>query len=77
MPLTLALVLVVAVIQKLLPSDVDDVVRAVVLLASNIILALLALELIRRYARRRRIDDELAPLSRQVGETEPVTVAGQ
>jgi NADH-quinone oxidoreductase subunit H len=76
-PLTLALVLVVAVIQKLLPSDVDDVVRAVVLLASNIILALLALELIRRYARRRRIDDELAPLSRQVGETEPVTVAGQ
>jgi NADH-quinone oxidoreductase subunit H len=76
-PLTLALILVVAVVQKLLPSDVDPAVRAVALLASNVILALLALEMVRRHARRRRSDYDLAPISEQVGEAEPATVAGQ
>ena len=75
-PLTLALILVVAIIQKLLPTDVDDVVRAAILLASNVVLGLLALEMVRRYARRRRTAYEMAPLSGQASETEPVT-AGQ
>jgi NADH-quinone oxidoreductase subunit H len=75
-PLTLALILVVAVIQKLLPGNVSDVVRAAILLASNVILAILALEFVRRRARRQRTEHELATISEQVSESEPVTVAG-
>lgn len=58
-PLTLTLILVVAVVDKLLPDNITELGRAAVLLASNVILALVALEIVRRYARSRRQESAL------------------
>jgi NADH-quinone oxidoreductase subunit H len=56
-PLTLVLILVVAVVEKLIPSDANEWVRAGILSASNILIAVVALEMVRRYARERRTSD--------------------
>ena len=53
-PLTLVLILVVAVVAKLIPSDANDWARAGILFVSNILVAVIALEIVRRYARERR-----------------------
>ncbi|MCI0394995.1 MAG: NADH-quinone oxidoreductase subunit NuoH [Chloroflexi bacterium] len=53
-PLTLALILVVAVVDKLLPADINPWLRAAAHFASNAVLGLVALEAVRRYARQRR-----------------------
>jgi NADH-quinone oxidoreductase subunit H len=56
-PLTLILILVVAVVEKLVPSDANEWARAGILSASNILIAVVALEIVRRYARERRTSD--------------------
>ena len=53
-PLTLVLILVVAIVAKLIPSDANDWARAGILFASNILVAVIAMEIVRRYARERR-----------------------
>ncbi len=56
-PLTLILILVVAVVEKLIPSDANEWARAGILSASNVLIAVVALEIVRRYARERRTSD--------------------
>ncbi len=53
-PLVLTLILVVAVVAKLIPADANEWLRAGILLVVNILLAVTALEIARRYARGRR-----------------------
>jgi len=53
-PLVLILILVVAVVAKLIPSDANEWIQAGILLTVNILLAITALEMARRYARSRR-----------------------
>lgn len=74
-PLTLVLILVVAVVDKLLPADANQFVRAGAFLISNIVLGLIALEIVRRYAGRRRALDEDRTESHEVIEAHP-SVAG-
>ncbi len=57
-PITLSLILVVAVVVKLLPEGTNHWVQAGVLLLVNIIFALIVLEFMRRTARRRRLEVE-------------------
>jgi NADH-quinone oxidoreductase subunit H len=60
-PLVLTLILVVAVLLKLLPEDINSWARAAVLFMSNILLAIIALEFVRRYARQRRSEKTAGP----------------
>ena len=53
-PLVLTLILVVAVVAKLIPPDANEWLRAGILLAVNILLAVTALEIARRYAHSQR-----------------------
>jgi NADH-quinone oxidoreductase subunit H len=53
-PISLVLVLVVAVLDKMIPDGNNELVRAGILLASNVLIAFVALEIMRRTARRRR-----------------------
>jgi NADH-quinone oxidoreductase subunit H len=53
-PLVLTLILVVAVVAKLIPTDANEWLRAGILFVVNILLAVTALEIARRYARGRR-----------------------
>jgi NADH-quinone oxidoreductase subunit H len=55
-PLTLVLVLVVAVLLKLIPEGTSELLRTAVLLASNLVIGFVALELARRFARARRAE---------------------
>jgi NADH-quinone oxidoreductase subunit H len=57
-PLTLALILVVAVVDKALPVDLNEWARAAVLFACNLLVGFIALELVRRFARQRRQEEE-------------------
>ncbi|MGH2537235.1 MAG: NADH-quinone oxidoreductase subunit NuoH [Candidatus Promineifilaceae bacterium] len=57
-PLTLLLILLVAVVEKLLPAGVSPLLRAGVHAASQIFLAWAALAFARRYARRQRLMGE-------------------
>jgi NADH-quinone oxidoreductase subunit H len=57
-PVTLVLILVVAVVVKLLPEGTNDYVRAGVLLLTNVIFAIIILEVLRRNARRQRQEVE-------------------
>jgi len=74
-PLTLVLILVVAVVDKLLPADTNQFVRAGTFLISNILLGLIALEIVRRYAGRRRALNEDRTVNHEVIEAHP-SVAG-
>ena len=53
-PIALALVLTVAVLDKLIPAGTNELVRGSLHLASNIIIAFVALEITRRYSRRQQ-----------------------
>jgi NADH-quinone oxidoreductase subunit H len=53
-PLTLALIFVVAILDKLIPDGTNQLVRGLIHLGSNVLLALATLEALRRYARRQR-----------------------
>ncbi len=55
-PISLVLILVVAVLDKMIPEGTTDLVRAGILLASNVLIAFVALEIIRRSARHQRIE---------------------
>jgi NADH-quinone oxidoreductase subunit H len=59
-PVSLVLLLVVALLDKLIPPGTNELVRAGLLLASNVLIAFLSLELVRRYSRRlRRVEAEV------------------
>jgi NADH-quinone oxidoreductase subunit H len=61
-PLTLGLILTIAVVLKLIPDGTNPWVTAAILFAVNIVVGLIALEIVRRYARQQR--DEVEPTSR-------------
>jgi NADH-quinone oxidoreductase subunit H len=71
-PLTLTLVLVVAVVDKALPEDVNEWARTAVLFAVNILVGLVALDLVRRYAGQQRAEAEAVQLAPEPAEPEPV-----
>ncbi|MGB3717425.1 MAG: NADH-quinone oxidoreductase subunit NuoH [Candidatus Promineifilaceae bacterium] len=73
-PLVLALILVVALVDKLM-VDADDWARAAVLLLSNIVLGLLALDFMRRHARRQRLDVDEVELVEESVDAQPVSSA--
>lgn len=53
-PVSLALVMMTAVLDKLLPDTFNDFARAGAHLLANIILAMITIEILRSYARRQR-----------------------
>ena len=55
-PVSLVLILVVAILDKLIPANTNAVARAAIILASNVLLAFLVLEAVRRHARRKRLE---------------------
>ena len=57
-PLTLVLLLVVAVVVKLLPEETNPWVTAAVLFGVNVVVGLVALDIVRRFARQRRAEAE-------------------
>ncbi len=56
-PLSLALILMVAVLDKVIPATTNEYVRALILLVSNIALAMITIEIMRVVARRKRQKD--------------------
>jgi len=73
-PVTLVLIMVVALIVKLLPEDISPWALAAVLLLANLIIGLGALELFRRSARQQRQAVEAA---RNPNTTPPVVESGE
>ncbi len=57
-PLTLVMVLVVAILDKLIPDGTNMLVRGGIHLASQVLIVLCAIEVVRRYARRQRAEAE-------------------
>ena len=53
-PISLVLILVIAILDKMIPDGTNELVRGGILLASNILIAFGALEIMRRNARRQR-----------------------
>lgn len=53
-PITLAMILVAAVLEKLIPAGTNELVRSSLHLASNILLLFIALDTLRRVARRQQ-----------------------
>jgi len=53
-PLTLVLILTAAVLDKLIPPGTNELVRGSLHLASNVLIAFVTLEIMRRYSRRQR-----------------------
>ena len=51
-PVSLVLLLVVALLDKVIPPGTSELVRAGLLFASNVLIAFIALEIVRRYSRR-------------------------
>ena len=80
-PVTLVLIMVVALIVKLLPEDITPWALAAVLFLANLIIGLGALELFRRSARRQRLAVEAArnpnttPAVVESGDTHPAPAA--
>ena len=68
-PVSLVLLLVVAVLDKLIPAGTNVLVRAGLRLASNILISFISLELMRRYGCRLRQENEP-----DVVELEPATI---
>ena len=75
-PITLALILVVAVVQKALPADMNEWAAAAVLLATNIIFGLIVLDILRRHARRRRSEQESTRISVDASATQQAVATG-
>lgn len=75
-PISLVLILVVAILDKLIPEGTSELVRAGILLASNILIAFVALEIMRRNARRQRefeMDlDTIESGTQEVAEAAPI-----
>jgi NADH-quinone oxidoreductase subunit H len=71
-PLVLALILVVALVDKIM-VNADDWVRAAVLLLSNIALGLVALEFLRRNARKKRSDADEQAFVEESADAQPVS----
>jgi NADH-quinone oxidoreductase subunit H len=57
-PLTLVLILIVGLVLKILPADTNHWIIAGMLLLANLVLGFIALELVRRSARRQRVAAE-------------------
>lgn len=57
-PLTLVLILVVALVLKLLPTDINVWVKTAILFVVNVVIGLAALDIVRRYARSQRLAAE-------------------
>ena len=53
-PISLVLILTVAVLDKLIPDGTNSLVRASLHLASNVLIVFITLEILRRYSRRQR-----------------------
>lgn len=53
-PISLVLILTVAVLDKLIPDGTNELVRASLHLASNVLIVFITLEIMRRYSRRQR-----------------------
>jgi NADH-quinone oxidoreductase subunit H len=64
-PLSLILILVVAVVEKLIPAGAGDYYRAGIHLISNVVVGVLALEILRRRAQRKRATFEAERARRQ------------
>lgn len=60
-PLSLVLVLVVALVDKVMPAGASDFYRAGAQLAANLLIGLVTIEILRRVARRQRIAAEAPP----------------
>jgi NADH-quinone oxidoreductase subunit H len=69
-PLTLGLILIIAVVLKLIPEGTNPWVTAAILFTVNILVGLIALEIVRRYARQQR--DEGETTSDRAGEVPDV-----
>ena len=74
-PLSLVVLFVAAVLDKLLPADVTPFARAGAHLISNVLIGLAALEIIRRYARQRRLLQEDVLAARARSRLEPEVTA--
>lgn len=57
-PLSLVIILAVAVLDKLIPAGTNEVVRALIHLASNLVIGFGALELLRQAGRSKRLAEE-------------------
>lgn len=71
-PVTLVLILLVAIVDKILPANTPQLVRAAVHFVSNIALLFSSLSIVRRYARQMREEQErgrIQPPPRQPAET--------
>jgi NADH-quinone oxidoreductase subunit H len=55
-PISLVLILVVAILDKMIPEGTTELVRAGLFLASNVLIIFVALEIMRRSARRQRME---------------------
>lgn len=75
-PITLALILVVAVIQKALPADMNDWGRAAVLFGANVLFGLVVLDVLRRHARRRRQEEEASRITVDASPSQHAAAAG-
>lgn len=69
-PLTLGLILIIAVVLKLIPEGTNPWVTAAILFTVNILVGLIALEIVRRFARQQRVEGETA--SERAGEAPDV-----
>ncbi len=71
-PLVLVLILVVAVIDRTM-ADASQWARAGVLLLSNLIIGFIALDFVRRYGRRQRMESGDLALAEESAEVQPVS----
>ncbi len=75
-PVTLVMILMVAVLDKLIPPGTNELVRASLHLASNVFIAFVTLEILRRNGRRRMMEQEAEALAGQEAvETVPHEIA--
>ena len=74
--LRMVLILVVAILDKMIPDGTNELVRAGLHLASNVLIAFVALEIMRRSARRQRkieMDSDTAEsVTQEVAEATPI-----
>ena len=75
-PVTLVMILTAAVLDKLIPPGTNELVRASLHLASNIIIAFVTLEILRRNGRRRKMQREAQAVAElEENETVPQDLA--
>ena len=66
-PLSLVLLLVVALVEKLIPAGTDPYYRAGIHLLTNLLVGFVTLEILRRLARRRRVEAGEMPADNVTG----------